>query len=524
MKSSALAMPEAVPSRAEKEMPLVAPEIHLHSGFRLNTILRRTAGLGSATVLSRILCAVRSLINARFLGPQLYGFWGSVSFLVSFGFHLHGGVQDMMLKEIPAHRSRGHEVLARETAQQSFSFFAGMLCLAGAVIAITAFCLPAGTPSYIRWGWLVAAITLPLEAIYFFEQNVARSEERFEVLHRTLLIASSVSLLLTFWLVIQYGITGLFIVAVLTPLMGVIYLRRHATFSWRLRWNPRKIAGMLKAGWPILTMTLVFESLWWIDRFLVLGIAGITGFGYYALGLMVLQICFLVPQVLASVIEPRLYFDFNQSGDLSAVRDHLWFPLKLLSFVMPAGLILADLVLPPLISWLFPAYVPGIPAMRLLLWGSLFMGWTMNVRSFIIAAGKQREVLKFYGIAAAINLAVSYFLCRLGWGLVGIAAGTVIAYAACSFMLLHFAFRELHEPWPVFTGKILQLLAPAGLALSFSFLFPKLMLAFFGGQPEMLFRTFGAAAVLGCGFALLFWLLPAIRKEGALVLQEGGPK
>ncbi|MDP3920507.1 MAG: oligosaccharide flippase family protein [Candidatus Omnitrophota bacterium] len=486
--------------------------------LRINSILKNTALLGGATYLSRVLCALRSLINARWLGPGLYGFWGSLSFLVSFGFHLHAGVQDIMVKQIPTYRSQGRDDLAARVAQQSFSFFSLGLLLAAFALGIVVAFLPESTPTVVRWGWWIAAVTLPLEALYFFEQNVMRCEERFGVLNRALLLASVVSLMLTCWLVIRYGITGLFIVAVLTPLMGLICLRRFASYPWKFTWDVPLVKSMLKAGWPILAMTLVFESLWWVDRFLVLGFYGTEGFGYYMLGVMVMQLSFLFPQVMASVIEPRLHYDYAKSGGTAGIRDHLWLPLRLLSFALPLALAFADLLLPRLIHWVFPAYVPGIAAMRVLLWGSVFMGLIVSTKSFIVAIGKQRAVLPFYVAAVVVNLAVSLTLALQGRGLAGIAAGTLAACLVCATGLLSFVFNHLGESTARIVGRIVSLYAPSAVVIAITIGLPSYLEQVFSGLSPVAVMTVGGGG-LGVCAAIFAWIL--IREFRSRQLSEG---
>ena len=104
--------------------------------FNTLDILRHATQFLSARYLSRALCAIRSLINARWLGPELYGFWGSLLLVVSFGFYLHGGVQDITVKDIPTHRSRGHGDRARHATQVSFTFFAVLLVALPAAQAV----------------------------------------------------------------------------------------------------------------------------------------------------------------------------------------------------------------------------------------------------------------------------------------------------------------------------------------------------------------------------------------------------
>lgn len=468
-------------------------------------VWHRTRHYAGATYLSRALCVIRGVINARCLGPELYGFWGSLTFLLSFGFHLHGGVQDIAAKEIPMHRSHGRVDLARATAQRAFTFFVLALSVASVLLWLVAWRLPVGTPGLLRAGWAVAGIVLPLEVLWLFEQTVAKAEERFGRLSRSLVIASALSLALTGWLVVSHGLAGLFIVAVATPSVGLWYLHRRAGYSWTIAWSWAQLLRMLKSGWPVLSMTLIFESLSWIDRALVLGVVGVSGLGYYSLAIMLAQLCGLLPSVLAEVVEPRLYADYAERQQAGGVWDHLWFPLRTLACLMPIGVAGVDLVLPMVVERWLPSYAPGVTAMRVLVWGSVFAGLSMCTKSFIVALGAQREALPWHLLAIVVNVLVSGGLALGGFGLTGIALGTSVAYGVCCTGLLWFAFRRLGRPAGWILGRIGLLYVPfcavAGSTLVVPWLVGKALPAWASGVPLI-----NAVAAIGSCSAVLGYL------------------
>lgn len=470
----------------------------------------------SATYLSRLLLSVRGFINARWLGPELYGFWGGVVLLTSFGHHLHAGAQDAAAKEIPSQRSRNRADLAYRTTQLAWTFFSGMLLLMAAGIWLFAWTLPAQTPPLIRWGWWVAGGVLLLEVLLAFEEIVTQAEERFTHLSRGLLITSVASLLLACWLVVSYRLAGVYIASLAAPALGLFYLRRHAGYAWRPLWDLAQLRRLLKRGAPILLMTLVFETLWWVDRLLVLGFLGVKALGYYGLGVMLMRFCFLFPQVVAGVFEPRLYYDYAQSRDVAHVREHLWLQLTTLAFVLPLGLAVLDWVLPLVIRHWLPDYLPGLSAIRLLLWGSFSMGLAHCTRSFIVALGLQKRVLKFYGLAVAVNLGVSGWLIFAGWGLVGVAAGTFAAYAVCAAGLIGFSLRQLRWSFKTIAASVVRLYAPMGAMGLFLFLIPDgAAWLHHGFSPGWMF-TFKGGGILAYGICVLAFLARSGRMRDLL--------
>ncbi len=509
-------VPEPMTSR-NHAVARVSDSAHASSrGLSRKAVLWHTGYYATSTYAARAIAAIRSFINARWLGPEIYGFWGSVTFLVSFGMHLHGGVQEIMARDIPAERSKGRFEAAQRTAQLSFTFFFYMLLAAAVAIWIFALRLPAHVPMFTRVGWWVGGFAMLLESLYFFEQRVARAEQRFADVSWGLVIAHIVSLILTCWLVISYGIYGLFVVAVVTPAVGIWYFRRRAEYRWRLNWAWPTIQSMLRAGWPILMMTLSFEALRWVDRILVLRFIGTTGFGYYMLGAVVAQCCFIFPEVMASVIEPRLYSDYAKHQQLSAVREHVWFPLQTLAFIMPAGLAGLHLFLPIVIGRWLPAYVPGVPAICVLIWASFFMGLTVCTKSVIVAMGEQGRVLPLYWLAIAANLAVSFWLVPHGWGLVGIALGTMAAYIVCCTGLLLFVMRRLGWSMQAAMVRIVALYTPAVIMSAITAGLPALMTRMIHRSLGLSWDVAWSVGILTYGVTAGWYLLRWIRSEDHL--------
>ena len=432
---------------------------------------RQALPYAAATYLARAICAIRSLINARFLGPQWYGLWASVSFFLTFGYYLHGGVQDIALKDIPMLRSQGNEAQAARVAQQTRSVFGLMLGLAVIGLWVQAWRLPSGTAGAVRAAWVAAAFVLVFEVGFFLEQLFARAQERFTAISQSLLVSSVLSVALTAWLVVRYGLLGLLIVSVVTPALGLVWLARKG-YAWRFVWSWPEIRRMLRAGWPILTMTVVFESLSWIDRAIVLASFGSVSYGHYALATMLVQLCFIFPQVIAMVVEPKLYSRFALTPNALAVRDHLWVPLRTLAWLMPVGLSALDWLLPAFVRLWLPAYTPALPAMRVLIWASLFMGLAICTKSFIVALHQQRRVLPYYGIAILVNVIISGAMAASGHGLVGVAFGTAIAYAVCAIGVVHCACRQLGWRPSEILSRMGWLAAPTGLVAVMTMLVP----------------------------------------------------
>jgi O-antigen/teichoic acid export membrane protein len=405
----------------------------------------------------------------------MYGFWGSLGFFMTFAYFLHLGSLETMTKEVPKLLRLGKKEEAHEMAQIAFTFYLMMISLVCIALWVYAFSLSEETPIYIRWGCFAGSIALACEVLLDFQQVFARTEQRFHDISIGLLIANGISLILTFWLVRGFGIYGQLIVAVATPLIGLCYLLYRVGGSWKFTWSIPKLIAMIRGGFSILIMTMVFAAVWWTDRALVLHFSGSEGFGLYMIGIMATQICFIFPEVLASVIEPRIHYDYTVSHDPSHLREHLQFPLQILAYIMPLGLGFLDLALPIFVKHFLPQYIPGIFSMRILIWGSLMMGFSVCTKAFMVATGNQKKSLWIYASAIPVNVSIGIFLAHHGWGLAGIATGTLASYFICSIALLTFSYHELGDSFSKCTRQIAKFFFPAACVILLMTLIPELL-------------------------------------------------
>jgi O-antigen/teichoic acid export membrane protein len=396
-----------------------------------------------AVYLAQGIVAIRSFINARFLGPEDYGFWGWLTFIVTFGFHLHFGVQEIMVKEIPALQARGQYDEARRISQLVFSFFACMLLIAAMMMVIAAIFLPSSISHVHRLGWMVAAIAMVFEVLFYNEQVVTRSMGFISKMGPAILITSGISLFLTFWLVIQYGIIGIYWVAVFTPLFGFLFLHRYTQYSLKLVWSGQEIKRMIKLGWPIVAMGLSFLALNWVDRSVIMRYFGNTAHGYYTLGATLAFFVFLFPKGLADILEPKLHFHHSQEAPERSILRHFLVPLRIFAWLLPPVLLVGSLLLPWVLKTFLPNYLPGIMVIRVLLWSSYLVGLITLTKSSLVALGRQNQTIPAYLVAIGVNYAVSLLMVNRGLGFSGVPFGSAVAFAVISIWLLVLVLRKL---------------------------------------------------------------------------------
>lgn len=412
---------------------------------RVRSFVKSMGPYVSAVYLAQAVSAARSFINARCLGPEDYGFWGWLAFIVTFGYHLHLGVQEMLIKNIPALLAGGRGAEARHLARISFSFFVVMLGAAAGFLCLIAWALPSSTSATYRWGWVVVGFAMIGEVLFCFEQAVLRSLGRLEKLGAVLVWTSSISLALTCWLVITFKLAGLYVVAVLTPFVGFFLLHRHTGYSLKFVWEGGVLKDMVRRGFPVVAMGLCFIAINWVDRSVIMSFLGVKAHGYYTLGATLSFLVFLFPKGLAEVLEPKLHFHHAEVSAEASVRRHFLAPLLAFAWLMPLALLAGHMILPWVLRWVLPDYLPGLLVIRVLVWTSFFVGLMTLAKSSLVALGLQQRSLPAYLSAFVINILVSAWMVGHGYGAAGISLGSACAFGLVAVWLVALVMAGLKQ-------------------------------------------------------------------------------
>jgi O-antigen/teichoic acid export membrane protein len=141
--------------------------------------------------------------------------------------------------------------------------------------------------------------------------------------------------------------------------------------------------------------TLVIRS---VDRLALVHYASPHALGLYSLGLIVASTLLHVPESVAYVLLPRLASAAAGGRDPDRTREEAIRVQRAIAVGLPllaaAGVVLVE----PVIAWVLPDYLPGVPALRVLAFGAVLM-----------AAG----TVPAYALLAERNAALRL---ELGWG------------------------------------------------------------------------------------------------------------
>jgi O-antigen/teichoic acid export membrane protein len=230
-----------------------------------------------------------------------------------------------------------------------------------------------------------------------------------------------------------YQVPGFILGQAVALLLVSLAGRTTSTVTWRPRFDWARGASLIRIGFPIMLVGFVHSLFATVDRWVVAAYLGPEPLGHYSLAIMALSAVALVPQVISQQFYPRMAFAWSADRDAQRLR-RLAGNQRLLSFAFVVPLVVLLVVAaPPLVRWLLPAYVAGIPPLVVTLLVPLASTIGEGYGNVLNVLDKQTWYLYAIVLAVAVNLGVSFALVG-PLGLVGVAWGTFAAFAVLALL------------------------------------------------------------------------------------------
>lgn len=207
--------------------------------------------------------------------------------------------------------------------------------------------------------------------------------------------------------------------------------------QWRFR--AATAAYLLREGWPLMLAFMAYSIYARIDQVMIGSLAGDRDVGLYAASTKIVELFVSAVLMVATSLFPTLSRIYRQDREkfdhaYETITTFLtWFGVLCCALMLPCG----EWVLRTLMG---EGYIASYPILAVQMIGFVFVANGGLRSSYFTISGNQRVVLHTTLIAAALNLAMNFFLIPL-YGALGAAIAST-ATQAVSLFLLNLAFRE----------------------------------------------------------------------------------
>lgn len=401
--------------------------------------LVRNAGwivLGRA--LQMLLSFAVATVMARRIGPEGYGMLSYVeSFLAFFAPLSALGLENILVKELVQRERRQGAALGTAMAMQAVS---GLFC-AAALTAVVAL-LNRGNRAYALAAALFGAGLLfkGMTALQCWYQAklMAKVSAAAGVLACAVMSAYRVHLLMrgsrAEWFALSAAVEALSLGAVL-----LLHYRRSG--GPKLSFSAKLSAELLGRSRHFILSGLMISVYWQLDKIMLRHLAGEAQLGYYSVAS---RICSLWTFMLTAAIDtarPMLFELLGRQGQ-EAFAQKLKMLYSLIIYASAAVSLVLTAFAPSIIRLLYgKAYLPGVPILCILTWGTAFsyLGAARNI--WALSFGGERYEKHMALMGAACNAVLNWLLIP-ALGATGAALATLATQILVNYPVL-FLFRPL---------------------------------------------------------------------------------
>lgn len=447
----------------------------------------------AATVIGQGVGLIRAVIIPVLFSPAQLGVWNLMNVVMNYGSNAHLGILDGMNKLIPM--LRGQRQVSEAEVIKDSAFWINTFLSAGwcAFILIASYAVSSGYATALR----ITALIVFLQGLFYYSFSLLRADNRFKLISigvGGLSILSTV-LILTLGYFSPDRLTGALIGLAVAFGLVVLFWFFAGRYYYAFRIDGMAVRRSFFTGAPLLILGVLSSLFLSIDRWMIASYMGATMLGYYALGIMASNLIGLIPGSIASVLYPKMLERFGASGNPTALCSLLAGPTRVVAAFMTLLIGGSILILPFFIRFFLPKYMPSVSLFGILISAAFFYGTAGIPGNFMVSINRQRLLITIQIAASLLALALDFVVVNMGWGIVGVAWSTALAYVVYGggymFLAAYFAFdrraemaRFLIDIYALFAAMALgltlaTLLIPAGETMGMALIFTALRLAMF---------------------------------------------
>ncbi|MEG6532048.1 oligosaccharide flippase family protein [Caldibacillus thermoamylovorans] len=396
----------------------------------------------SSLVFSTIFCAILSfllgVLSRRFLLPEEYGLWMSVSLIFLYGPLSHLGVINSINILLPRYISNMEDINIAKI------LFHARKVLIYNTIVITSIAIISLLFTKNNLIFL-SIIYVVIQNYYLYYAAYYSASNNFVTVSKIQTYNSIMSFIISIVLIDLLNVYSLILGLILSNLICIyLYRRKYITKSKDLVFSIRYFKILINIGLPLLLTSITWTFFTTIDRLFIINYMSLEELGFYSIPIFMFQTLMLIPQAYSRVLYTRfnsLYF--HKEKRLVLLKEVIS-SSNVITYIILLIFGLAYLNLPFFTELIFPNYMEGVNAGRTILIGIVFLSMIWVFIVGLNSLEKQKYVLLFTIIGILISILLNFTF--IEGGITGIALATSLTGIIFFIMLSSYFFIVLKTP------------------------------------------------------------------------------
>lgn len=388
--------------------------------------LKKTSVVYSASsVLKAGVQMLVGLAIARFISPEDYGIWSTLSLLLTYGIILQAGIINGLNLELPLAMGEDNLPKAKNLVSTAQSYIFG--CISIVFIAGLFYILLFPHPDK-KYFYGIIAVLLMLGFTFYqdFLTATFRTQQSFRKFSFINLVHATVNLI-TIALIVYFYYYGLVAKSILVIFIYLVFLHIHRPFKVGLNFDRQIFTKLLKVGMPIFALSYIQAAAISFDRVLLIKYTDTASVGIYSFAYLAFSSITMFSGSIASYIYPTMSENFAKNNDSVQLWNYLRKNMVYVFFGLLGIAILGAMVVPYLIEVFFPAYVDSIAVIRILFFAGVLNGSVIGV-NVLLSMKKWRLIVIYHTVFSILLVGCPFVAMHISNNkMVGIAYGVLIA-------------------------------------------------------------------------------------------------
>ncbi|SFC52481.1 Membrane protein involved in the export of O-antigen and teichoic acid [Bacillus sp. OV322] len=392
-----------------------------------NDTLSNITSLGAATLTNALLSFLIGVLTRNILGPEQYGYWVSVTLIFTFTPLFHLGTLNAMNRQVPFFLARNDLKKVQEIRESVFSFlFTVPIYIIVLLLFTSIFMSFSDIPNEYKSGLFLVTVIVFFSYLSNYVEMYFKSQQDFKKTSKLVSIRSITQSVLTLSFVVWFGYLGMYLGMLLALIIQVFIARKVIPFK-RKKGNSSNFKELIKVGFPILLVGIVWGITIASDRFIITIFMTPQDLGNYSVGMFVFSTVMLFPQVLDQIFYPEIVSLVSKNKVIEVKK--LYFKVnKILALIMLGIVICGYFLLPYFIKWYMPEYNEGIKTAQILLFGVYPLTLVGIAANYFNSTDNQKVYVSIQLFCILLNVILSIVFLHYVYSISSVALATSISF------------------------------------------------------------------------------------------------
>jgi O-antigen/teichoic acid export membrane protein len=463
-----------------------------------------------ASLTGQVFKIIQGFLVLKFLDPAAFGVWLSLEIVIKYSTYINMGLEHGFSNRLPYYLGQGKVEKVQQTQDTAFLAWTSItIVFTIGVLIYSAF---VQNPSAIfRWGLIVIALLVLFEQqITYLTRWETSGMKNFSLFSRLQVIRTIITFCLVVPLAYFFNVGGLMAGTLLAAVVIAVLWWLKTRYRYHGQFSFENIKELFRIGFPILLVVLGGVLIETVDRLLILNKLGSEQLGYYGVTVLGGGFMYGLLAQAGSAIAPHMIEDMGRmEDDPHCLEKYLVKPTLFFASASVLAILALEFVMPVLVTYWVPKYLPGLPAFALFLPGYFFLSIVLtgtNILQIILIARKRQKLMIYIQLAAvAFEVLFGLMFLNMGWGIAGVALSSSIAYLFYGVTVLAMTSNIVLEAGKQRIRFMAEVIGLFFIGVGLYFAIEWVAQALFPGQliPKLIIQLALCCLV---GVPILFWL------------------